>query len=395
MHEGFAFIGELFSEVMYAAAGRGPRRKIEKELREIFENCRLVVRRPQKQPLYPWLIERLEPEGKTYHDLLVGVPFGLCPEDFEKRLDKLRFAFGAEELKILEGRADNTVIMRVYPEELDTDVSFALLQPPEGMILSLPVGKGKDGIMWLDLADAPHLMVAGQTKGGKSNELHVFFQYLLRKKNCQIFAIDMKRLEFSYLSKHIWYAHEMQEAIAMLEYLHAEMHQRLDLLDGAGCVKIQEYHEQAGADDLPYLVLVADEMSQLAPVLSKNKYDKEQKEHAHSLMVDLLCLARCVGIHIITCTQRPDAQVLPGQLKANIPAAICYKVKNEINSRIVLDNDLGALLPQVPGRCVFQFDGDTTVQSMHLPVKEARKLVSEIPTRPPEKPKKNKPKIAT
>lgn len=82
----------------------------------------------------------------------------------------------------------------------------------------------------------------------------------LERPETEIYIIDMKRLEFSFFGSYSWYAYTMQEAIRMLEHLYKELHRRLKLLDKAGCVNIQEYHQQGY--ELPYCVLALDEFSQ-------------------------------------------------------------------------------------------------------------------------------------
>ena len=104
---------------------------------------------------------------------------------------------------------------------------------------------------------------------------------------------------------------------------------------------------------------------------------------AHQYLTDILCLARALGIHVIVSTQRPDRDVLPGQLKANIPAALCFKVKNEINSGIVLDNNKADLLPRIKGRAIWQFDVEREVQVQHLPVGMAKRLLPKVPLTKP------------
>jgi len=131
---------------------------------------------------------------------------------------------------------------------------------------------------------------------------------------------------------------------------------------------------------------VVDEFSQLCPVLAKEKEDRAVRTLAHKLLVDLICLARSLGIHIVIATQRPDADILPGQLKANIPASIVFKVRSQVNSRICLDNDRAALLPspaELPGRAVWQHDTEREVQTLHLPMAAARGLLFLHKTLPP------------
>jgi DNA segregation ATPase FtsK/SpoIIIE, S-DNA-T family len=80
---------------------------------------------------------------------------------------------------------------------------------------------------------------------------------------------------------------------------------------------------------------------------------------------------------VIVSTQRPDAEAVPGQVKANIPATVAFRVRNATNSRILLGEggDSAAALPPLPGRGVWQWDEETTFQAPWLGVQEARQLL--------------------
>lgn len=345
-------------------------KKPAKRLDSIWENCGIVVRRPGKEkPLKPWLMK--ESERHYGRDILLHVPPGLSLGDFRRKREKISFALNAEiELEEVNGK----VLIRVFDQNLPRMVSFALPEDWEKltqkMVLPVPVGYSRAGLEIVDITELPHMVVAGETMGGKSNFLHQMIAAILDK--CKLYIIDMKRLEFSYLSNYATYAFTLKKAVAILEYLVNELHRRLEILDRAEVVKIQDYR----GDDLDYIVLVVDEFSQLSPVLAKSKEEKEAKTYLHSMMVDILTLARCVGIHCVVGTQRPDAQILPGQLKANIPATICFRVKNGVNSDIILDNGKAAHLPRIKGRGIFQFDREREVQVMFLPVEQAKRLLA-------------------
>ena len=95
------------------------------------------------------------------------------------------------------------------------------------------------------------------------------------------------------------------------------------------------------------------------------------------MLVHLICLARSLGIHLLIATQRPDRDILPGQLKDNLPSVICFKVKNETNSKICLDNNRAADLPsakEIPGRAIWQHETEREVQTLHLPMAQARAM---------------------
>lgn len=253
---------------------------------------------------------------------------------------------------------------------------------PIGITYHIKLGRKsiKRNLVVVDLATIPHIKVAGATFTGKSVLLHNFAISLLQIPDCYLFIIDLAYLEFSYMKNHVVFAGDLEGALEILKYLHKEMHRRKYILDEAGVVKIQQYHKKHGKDNLPYLVLIVDEFSMVCPDNSSTKEEKELRRTAHKLIADLAAMARKVGIHLIVGTQRPDKNIFPGQLKANFPGTVALKVVNEVNSRIVFDNDSAAKLPNIRDRAIWQVGvHQQEVQVMHLPVSKAKRILKTIP----------------
>lgn len=184
--------------------------------------------------------------------------------------------------------------MTLEMQKIPRRMEFEFEEFPGEMELPLPVGYGRNGRTWFNLAKGPHVSVNGTTGSGKSTLLHQWAVTLLNLNHInhvaiELFIIDLKRLEFSYLKNHAWYAYRLSEAVKILEFLTAEMHRRLEILDLAGCSNIAEYD---GEEYLPYQVLFVDELSQLNPDGEKDKKLKQTKEHTHHLLSDLAALAR-------------------------------------------------------------------------------------------------------
>jgi hypothetical protein len=367
------------------AAGAGcafslGRNNVRVILNEVFENTGLLIAK-NGTLLKPLLVKSVKQDYGHY--LIFHLPEGICKSDFDKRREEIEAALCAEVEMFMKGRA---LHMRVMEHQLPDTVPYVLPEDWDertaDMALPIPIGHGRAGLEVLDLAEAPHLLVAGETYGGKSNFLHQAVVTLTRRKNVRLFVVDMAKVEFAYLRRHAWFAHSLGETVRMMRYLTDEMHRRMEVLERAGVEKIQNYR----GDDLPYLVLIVDEFSQLSPELAKgDKRKKDARAAAHNMLIDLLCLARKVGIHVVLSTQRPDRDILPGQMKANIPAVVCFKVKNKINSEICLDNDKADRLPRHKGRAIFQFDREREVQVMHLPLPQARAMLpKEIASKPDE-----------
>jgi DNA segregation ATPase FtsK/SpoIIIE-like protein len=104
---------------------------------------------------------------------------------------------------------------------------------------------------------------------------------------------------------------------------------------------------------------------------------RRPQNDALGALASLCRLGRSLGIHFVGATQRPDAGVLPGQIKANIPATVAFKVREPLNSRILLgeENASAASLPPVPGRGILQWQTETQFQAPWLSRVEAEELL--------------------
>ena len=203
-----------------------------------------------------------------------------------------------------------------------------------------------------DLADMPHLLVAGGSGQGKSVGLNCIIASLLYYKHpseLKFVLIDPKMVEFSrysrlqnhYLAKLPGtddpVVTDPQEAVATLNSLCEEMDNRYRLLRDAGAVKIVEYNRkfvnrqlnpEKGHHYLPYIVIIVDEFADLIMTAGK--------EVSHHIM-RIAQKARAVGMHMIIATQRPSTDVITGPIKANFLGRIAYRVQQMVDSKTILD----------------------------------------------------------
>lgn len=216
------------------------------------------------------------------------------------------------------------------------------------MKLPMALGMDVDGKpVLMDLAKAPHILIAGATGQGKSSLIHTFITSLLLKKKpdeLKFVIIDSKRTEYAIyepLCDHFLTGFpgdggriitDTDKAVQVLECLCQEMDDRYDLLKKSGCRNIKEYNAKIENGDLvnfmPYIVLVVDDYADL--MLSRGK-DVELP------LCRIAQLARAVGIHTIIATQRPTTNIITGTIKANFPARIAFRVAAMMDSRTILD----------------------------------------------------------
>jgi len=235
----------------------------------------------------------------------------------------------------------------------------------------LPVAIGytiSQKVKVFDLADAPHLLVAGATKQGKSVGLNVIVSSLLYAKHpseLKFVFIDPKMVEFSSYARLINHylavlptaadaQDEMDQAIvknaksaaAILQSLCVEMDDRYALLNKATVNNIKLYNDKYrdrhllptdGHRFLPYIVVVIDEYADLTMSVGAGP---ESKAIARSITTSVIRLAqkgRAAGLHVILATQRPTVDVITGLIKANFPMRIAFRVTSRIDSSTILD----------------------------------------------------------
>ena len=243
-----------------------------------------------------------------------------------------------------------------------------------------------------DLAKMPHLLVAGATGMGKSVGLNAIVTSLLYRKHpseLKFVMIDPKMVEFSIyakLERHFLAKMESEDeaivtdskkAVYVLNSLVEEMSRRLELCKLAGVRNIVEYNAkfvarnlnpQKGHRFLPYIVVIIDEYADL--IMTAKEVEVPVMRLAQK--------ARAVGIHLIVATQRPDVKVITGNIKANFPARIAFRVQQMMDSRTILDQP-GANQLIGRGDMLFSNNGELTrIQCALVDTPEVTRLVDYI-----------------
>jgi len=230
----------------------------------------------------------------------------------------------------------------------------------EGMVLPMFLGKDSSGEpLVADLTRMPHMLIAGTTGSGKSvcmNTILMSWLYTKRPDELKLVLVDPKMVEMSQFQDipHLMcpVVTESTKAAAIMEWAVERMEERYELLREARVQNIVAYNRMteeelydafgATTDEerariqkkLPYMVFVVDELADLMMTC-------REVEHA---IVRIAQKARAVGIHLVLATQRPQANVVTGLIKANMPCRISFKVASGMDSRIVLDQKGAELL---------------------------------------------------
>jgi S-DNA-T family DNA segregation ATPase FtsK/SpoIIIE len=246
--------------------------------------------------------------------------------------------------------------------------------------LTLALGKdliGRNRVS--DLAQMPHLLIAGSTGTGKSvflNSLILSMLYKATPDELKLVMVDPKRLELGLYEDipHLLapVVNDPKVASNVLRNATREMESRLKLLAARGVRNIDQYNrtfqkgqslslfddsENAEHKPLPYIVIVIDELADLMMVDTSNVEES---------ITRLAQMARAVGIHLILATQRPSVDVITGLIKANFPARISFRVASKVDSRTILDaNGSESLLGR--GDMLYLPAGSARLNRMHGP----------------------------
>ena len=299
--------------------------------------------------------------------------------------DDLCLALQAESILIERIPGKSTVGIEVPNPHRETIALREVIECPDYVNspskLTLAMGKDLIGRLRVsNLAEMPHLLIAGSTGTGKSvflNSLIVSMLYKATPDELKLVMVDPKRLELGLYEEipHLLAPVVTDPKVAsnVLRNATREMERRLKLLAQRGVRNIDQYNRQFQKQEslslfdtldgeehkpLPYIVIVIDELADLMMVDTNN---------VEEAITRLAQMARAVGIHLILATQRPSVDVITGLIKANFPARISFRVASKVDSRTILDaNGSEALLGR--GDMLYLPAGSSRLHRIHGPL---------------------------
>ena len=307
--------------------------------------------------------------------------------------DDLCLALRAESILIERIPGKSTVGIEVPNQRRQTIMLREVIESPDFVNspskLTLSLGKDLIGrVRVSDLAQMPHLLIAGSTGTGKSvflNSLIVSMLYKATPEELKLVMVDPKRLELGLYEDipHLLAPVVTDPKVAsnVLRNATREMERRLKLLAHRGVRNIDQYNrtfakgqslslfenvEEEEHRPLPLIVIVIDELADLMMVDTTNVEES---------ITRLAQMARAVGIHLILATQRPSVDVITGLIKANFPARISFRVASKVDSRTILDaNGAESLLGR--GDMLYLPAGSSRLHRIHGPLVSEEEIAS-------------------
>jgi S-DNA-T family DNA segregation ATPase FtsK/SpoIIIE len=251
----------------------------------------------------------------------------------------IAYALAATEVRILAPIPGKSAVGVEVPNTRPAKVTLGDIfeDYPEAEDWALPVGLGKDisgRAVFLNLAEMPHLLVAGTTGSGKSVMLNALLTSLLLTtdpRQVKMVLIDPKRVEMAPFARipHLItpVVTDVKKAANALAWAVSEMERRYEVLEKEGVRSLDGYNARADTP-MPYVVIVIDELADLMMTAASKVEDA---------VIRIAQKARAVGIHLVVATQRPSVDVITGMIKANVPSRIAFAVSSQVDSRVILD----------------------------------------------------------
>ena len=280
--------------------------------------------------------------------------------------DDLSYALATTEIRILAPipgkQAVGVEVPNLSPNLVTLGDVFGEV-PQSASPLSVWLGKDISGAaVWADLARMPHILIAGTTGSGKSGCINAILTSILLRATpdeARLILIDPKRIELNHYESipHLLtpVVSSPKEASAVLLNVVTEMERRYERLSQVRARNLPEANRafrKRGEDELPYLLVVIDELADLMMV---------SPQEVEDCIIRLAQKSRAVGIHLVLATQRPSVDVITGMIKANVPSRIAFAVSSQTDSRVILDaNGAETLLGQ--GDMLFKPLGTSRLQ---------------------------------
>lgn len=309
-----------------------------------------------KNGKYPFFINKKMDGKKLILTFKADIPL----QEWKRNKDRLENGLDCTILAIENGQ--NKKIMQLTTVPSDYKIPSIIVWKNEYIDMEdgvLTVGCGALDHVKFNLNRTPHVLVAGETGSGKSFILRCLW-WQVTYKECKTYMMDFKGgVEFGKVYEQFGeVVTDRERALTVLTELVIENQARLDLFREMDVKNLNQYNKKTG-QNLSRICVFCDEIAEMLDKKGVSKEDKEVYEKIEAKLSTLARLSRATGINLIIGVQRPDANILPGQIKNNIPVRISGRFADKAPSEIVLGNTMAVDLPDVKGRFLYRLGNET------------------------------------
>lgn len=317
-------------------------------------------------------------ESRKYKEIFIfrsNIPIG----EWIASQKKIETALDRNIIRFTEGNSKKVCKAIAVPPECripqKIDWEDSRIQEKDGVVV---LGEGALEVVAFDLNRTPHVLAAGETGSGKSVILRTCLWQLV-KKGAKVYMIDFKGgVEFGKrYEKFGEVITQRERALEVLKELCQENEKRLALFREMEAKNLPEYNRKTGKN-LCRIGIFCDEIAEMLDKKGAGKGERGLMEELEGLVSSLARLSRATGINLFLGVQRPDANVLTGQIKNNIPVRVCGRFADKAASEIVLGNTDAVFLPDIKGRFLFRL-GNVTEEFQAYYFDDDRDLMGNVP----------------
>lgn len=334
---------------------------------DVFKSQNVFIRKNEGKLFAERIKEKNYEWGTRY---FYKFPFGLSSEAAKNVANLISEALNKE----VQIKHDFYTMIDVFKEKLPKSIPFDIKYiNPKNYKVPLGFNQQRELVEFDFNGQFSHLLIGGISGAGKSSIVHSILTTLsLKDVPPDLYLTDLKYgvelSDYEQLDHTKGFATTLEELDYMLDAVIDEMEFRYRTM------REQRIKKWRGKP----VIIVIDEMIDLKKVSSDDKNMKELKATIREKLMQITSKGRASKIYGLLATQRPDVDVIDGIIKSNVSSTIGFKTRDDIQSRIILDNSLSAELPYIPGRSIFQQSDDVLMQTFYLDEKTQSELLSTV-----------------
>jgi S-DNA-T family DNA segregation ATPase FtsK/SpoIIIE len=309
-----------------------------------------------KNGKFPYFLKR---EKDGYKEILY-FKSTLPAAEWKKAIDRLETAFDCS-IRRIEQHEKSKKTVKLVTVSTDYQIPKMIrwkdeyIDHGDGVMV---IGQGDLDIIKFDLNRTPHVLAAGETGSGKSVILRCMLWQMINKGG-RLYMIDFKGgVEFGKAYEQYGeVVTERERALVVLQMLVNENEKRLKLFRELEVKNLKEYNRKTGSN-LCRIGVFCDEIAEMLDKKGVSKSERDVYDRLEGALSTLARLSRATGINLFLGVQRPDANVLTGQIKNNVPVRISGRFADKSASEIVLGNTAACDLPDIKGRFIYKMGNE-------------------------------------